>query len=142
MRAYLRADDGAVVYVNGEEVFRLRLPDGPLDPTVFASRTVGSRFEGVYEPFFIPARCLRAGSNVIAVEVHQGGPDSSDVIFDLAVQGIPVQRLRELFAKFDAEAALERIRRDYPLKIFGFPADWRERVEGRFAELGTGDSAD
>lgn len=139
VRAYLRADDGAAVYVNGEEVFRLRLPNGALDATVLASRTVSGSAEATYEPFSIPARFLRVGINVIAVEVHQINADSSDVIFDLAVEEVSARELRAIFANFDAEAALERIRGAYPLKIFGFPADWRERVEVRWS--GHGDTA-
>lgn len=31
LRFEIKVDDGAVVYVNGKELFRVRMPDGPID---------------------------------------------------------------------------------------------------------------
>jgi hypothetical protein len=78
--AHTVIDDGAVVYLNGEEVFRLRMPDG--DPTydTHAARSVGNaQWEG---PFDIPVTKLRDGVNVLAVEVHQINATSSDVVLE------------------------------------------------------------
>ena len=71
-------DDGAVIYLNGAEVFRLGIGTGftPTYDTV-ANRTVG---EAAYEgPFTVPVTNVLAGSNVIAVEVHQVNATSSDI---------------------------------------------------------------
>ena len=80
----LYADDGAVVYINGEEILRLRLPQGvPITPgTVASPKVINAVQEG---PFLIPNVTLDPGANVIAVEVHQESPRSSDVVFGLAI---------------------------------------------------------
>jgi hypothetical protein len=72
-------DDGAVVYINGVEVFRLGMPTGAVSYSTFASRVVDN---AVYEgPFNLPTSELVRGDNVIAVEVHQGSATSSDIVW-------------------------------------------------------------
>src|SRR5207244_3860936 len=76
----LLRDDGAVVYLNGTEVFRSNMPSGTIAFNTLASGT------GEYQSFFttsISPSLLVGGNNVIAVEIHQGAPDSSDISFDL-----------------------------------------------------------
>ncbi len=76
-------DDGAVVYLNGVEVWRIGMPAGPITYTTFASRGIGdAAYEG---PFTIPASSLVAGTNVLAVEVHQNSAGSSDITFGLSL---------------------------------------------------------
>ncbi len=48
----LRADDGAIVYVNGAEVARWNMPSGPIDPATPASATVDSLEEIEFANFF------------------------------------------------------------------------------------------
>ncbi|PYK96358.1 MAG: hypothetical protein DME19_19965 [Verrucomicrobia bacterium] len=70
-------DDGAVVYLNGSEVFRIGMPAGPVAASTPASRSVdAAAYEG---PFDIPSTVLVSGDNVLAVEVHQTSPTSSDI---------------------------------------------------------------
>lgn len=71
-------DDGAVFYINGTEVGRLRVPAGAL-----TWDTVGSNpaTEGAPTRIDMPASALVEGDNVLAVEVHQSGATSSDVAF-------------------------------------------------------------
>ncbi|MGZ8919487.1 MAG: lamin tail domain-containing protein, partial [Limisphaerales bacterium] len=77
-------DDGAVFYLNGQEVFRLGMPAGIPTQTTFANRTTGeATFEG---PFEVPATGLTQGDNVIAVEVHQANAGSSDIVFGSEIQ--------------------------------------------------------
>ncbi|MFP6632813.1 MAG: lamin tail domain-containing protein, partial [Planctomycetota bacterium] len=74
-------DDGAVIYLNGEEVLRLRMPAGEIDSGTFASASVSNAdYEG---PFLVTGNALRRGENLIAVEVHQRTSGSSDVVFGL-----------------------------------------------------------
>ena len=76
-------DDGAVVYLNGAEVLRLRMPDGDVAPDTFARASVGNAsWEG---PFPASTASLRNGTNTLAVEVHQRTSGSSDVVFGLQV---------------------------------------------------------
>ncbi len=78
----LMRDDGAAVYLNGVEVARSNLPPGPLAPDTFALQSAPD--DGtVYEEFPVPAGLLQPGLNVLAVEVHQNSPESSDLSFDL-----------------------------------------------------------
>lgn len=76
-------DDGMIAYLNGQELFRIGMPEGPVDSTVFANRTVSDAvFEG---PFTLPASLLKKGKNVIAVEVHQVNASSSDFVFGMTL---------------------------------------------------------
>ena len=76
-------DDGAVVYVNGVEVFRTNLPSGTISYTTLASAAIFGADESVYVSATVSPAVLVAGVNVIAAEVHQSEPTSSDLSFDL-----------------------------------------------------------
>jgi len=77
-------DDGMVVYLNGPEAYRLGMRDEPVTHNTTAGRTVGNASrEG---PFSLPTGGLVAGDNVLAVEVHQTGSGSSDVVFGLQLE--------------------------------------------------------
>ena len=65
----LHVDDGGVVFLNGHEVHRFNVKDGPLQFGDLASDSV--EVAVVNGPISISPRYLRAGRNVIAVEVHQ-----------------------------------------------------------------------
>ncbi len=84
---WMKRDDGAAVYVNGQEVGRSNLPAGALTPQTLALQTVGFEAERAWVPAVVPARLLRAGENVIAVELHQASAQSSDATLDLRVEG-------------------------------------------------------
>ncbi len=80
-------DDGAVFYLNGSEVYRLRMSGAPGTPVAYGdlatSPAVGNAsYEG---PFSIPFTNLHPGDNVFAVEVHQQLSTSSDVVFGMAL---------------------------------------------------------
>lgn len=81
-------DDGAIVYLNGTEIFRLGMPEaGPITPSTLAARNVSDATqEG---PFVVPATPLRRGENVLAVEVHQIATTSSDLVFGLSLATAP-----------------------------------------------------
>lgn len=78
-------DDGAVVYVNGTEVFRSNLPSGPIDSSTTALATAGGAAESELHRVQFNPSILVTGQNVIAVEVHQASPNSSDLSFDLSL---------------------------------------------------------
>ena len=62
-------DDGAVIYLNGQEVSRLNMPEGPIDfATPAASSVRDAEFTGEVR---LAATQLQVGRNVLAVEVHQ-----------------------------------------------------------------------
>jgi hypothetical protein len=80
----LLRDDGAVVYLNGTELMRDNLPGGAITSTTNAIDFISGGGTLAFHDFTVPAGALRAGDNVITVEVHQA-PDSKDLAFDLAV---------------------------------------------------------
>ncbi len=76
-------DDGAVFYLNGQEVYRLRVPAGPVNYNTLAAPGIGdAAYEG---PYLAPASALVQGENVLAVEVHQQNLTSSDVVFGMTL---------------------------------------------------------
>jgi hypothetical protein len=83
LRLGLVRDDGAAVYVNGVEVLRSNLPAGPLTPATLAPVAIGGADEGAWTEVDVPVSLLTAGTNTVAVEVHQQSAASSDVSFDL-----------------------------------------------------------
>ncbi|MBV9211191.1 MAG: hypothetical protein JOZ52_11205, partial [Acidobacteria bacterium] len=88
----LKADDGAVVYLNGTEVRRVNMPTGATTNATLATRDVAGLQEEVFFPYPLDRRLLRQGRNVIAVEVHQNSPDSDDLSFDLELYANPVSQ--------------------------------------------------
>ncbi len=78
----LRADDGAVVYINGTEVTRVNMPTGAIVDSTLATREVGNPDELLYFVYDLPKSVLQVGQNVIAVEVHQNARAGQDIVFD------------------------------------------------------------
>ena len=76
-------DDGAVVYLNGQEVVRTNLPDGEINYQTKALKPVTGDKENTFYSFEIPSSLLNPGDNSIAVEVHQISKTSADLSFDL-----------------------------------------------------------
>lgn len=76
----LKRDDGAIVYLNGTEVFRSNLPTGTVTAATLASSAIDT---ASYYPAAVSPALLVSGTNVLAVEVHQAGRSSSDISFDL-----------------------------------------------------------
>ncbi len=88
----LRRDDGAVVYLNGQEVVRDNLPQGQLTSETTALSSVTDSDEERFFEFSVDAGLLVEGENVLAVVIHQARPASSDTAFDLelvANTGLP-----------------------------------------------------
>src|SRR6185503_10102053 len=65
--------DGAVFYLNGAEVERVRLPSGEI--TLATPATRGPAVKGQVELAGFPTAPLIVGENVLAVEVHQSSGD-------------------------------------------------------------------
>jgi hypothetical protein len=79
-------DDGAVIYLNGVEVARSNMPaTGTIGYSTLASGTVSGDNKYLVNTFSVPANLLVAGANLLAVEVHQSGATSGDLLFDLSL---------------------------------------------------------
>ncbi|MGI8602229.1 MAG: hypothetical protein ACR2OZ_04435 [Verrucomicrobiales bacterium] len=84
----LLRDDGAVIYINGAEVWRSNMPDsGPI--TYLTPASVNNLDENVWHTDTELPSVLQSGENIIAVEVHQRNASSSDINFDLELIGNP-----------------------------------------------------
>lgn len=86
LNGILRRDDGAIVYVNGQEVFRSNLAAGAVSYTTLA--TLANDDGNTDQPFTIPAAALVNGNNSVAVEIHQNAASSSDISFDMNLQAV------------------------------------------------------
>ena len=76
----LLRDDGAVVYLNGTEVYRSNMPGGAVAYTTLASSAID---DNTYYTATPGTSLLAAGTNVLAVEIHQANGTSSDISFNL-----------------------------------------------------------
>ena len=76
-------DDGAVIYLNGLEVGRQNMPGGSVNYLTLASASVGGESENSFTGIGLNPSNLVAGTNVLAVEIHQAQTNSSDISFDL-----------------------------------------------------------
>jgi hypothetical protein len=74
----LLRDDGAVVFLNGVEIFRSNMDLGPVDYLTPASTAIGGSSETGFFDKTVDPGLLVAGPNLLAVEIHQSGPTSSD----------------------------------------------------------------
>ncbi|MCE2825602.1 MAG: lamin tail domain-containing protein [Verrucomicrobium sp.] len=94
--ASVLVDDGALVFLNGSEVQRLGLDEGTVLPTTQANRGVGNAaWEG---PFPWATTGLKPGTNTLAVEVHQSGTASSDLVWSLLLDAVWRERVRDTVA--------------------------------------------
>ncbi len=78
----LRRDDGAVVYLNGQEVYRDNLPLGPLTATTPALVNITTSEERIFFARTLPPSALRIGTNVLAIEVHHFSTNDTDLSMD------------------------------------------------------------
>jgi len=81
--ARLVYDDAAVVYLNGQELFRVNLTGGAFD---YLTLALGPVEETLMTTVFSPSLLL-VGTNVIAVEMHQQSASSSDISFNFDLAG-------------------------------------------------------
>ena len=82
-------DDGCIVFLNGTQIFTNNMPLPPITANSFASTTVsGATAAQMFWTNTLAASVLQAGNNVLAVEVHQSTAGSSDIAWEMEVQGI------------------------------------------------------
>lgn len=89
---WMLRDDGGVVYVNGTEVFRSSsLPAAPAAITynTYANALGSAPGDNSIDRATLNAGLLVPGNNVVAVEIHQFDPPSSDSSFDFELLGNP-----------------------------------------------------
>ena len=82
----LRRDDGAVIYINGREVFRNNMPTGIILYNTPASSFASDDGSTVLQTI-LPTTNFINGDNVIAAEIHNNSTSSSDITFELELLG-------------------------------------------------------
>lgn len=83
----IQRDDGAVVYLNGTEIYRTNMPSGKIHYNTLAVKALSGADETSYQKVTISTSLLRKGDNVIAVEIHQASASSSDISFNFQLLG-------------------------------------------------------
>ncbi len=84
-------DDGVVVFLNGVEILRSNVRSLPLGPELPAATPLGPFTERDVLVFRAGPDALRAGENVLAVQVHQHWRDSLDLRFDLELGAVTAE---------------------------------------------------
>jgi lysophospholipase L1-like esterase len=86
----LNRADGAVVWLNGQELMRVAMPAGPVSFQTLATTFVGGDPLNTYYPtnLPIPFPFLPVGTNVVAVEVHKYSGSQPNLSFDLELFGL------------------------------------------------------
>ena len=88
LRVKVRRDDGILLYLNGKEILRQHLPDtSTVAWTAYATQEVGGIEEALYYVTEIDPKLLKE-QNVLAAQVHQCNGNSSDLSFDLSMEGL------------------------------------------------------
>ncbi len=82
----LLKDDGAVIYLNGQEIFRSNMPAGIITANTPAYNSISGLQEPDFNQHIINTNLLRAGENVLAIAIHQRNSISSDLSFDLELK--------------------------------------------------------
>ena len=78
--------DGAVYYLNGAEVTRIRMPSGVVS---YATPAAATNFPvGHADIFGIDGNTLQSGTNILQVEVHQAANSSADMVFGLSLTAV------------------------------------------------------
>lgn len=83
-------DDGVVIYLNGAEITRFNMNEGPADFTTLAPGTLGEPVVRIHQVNLgaltnLNPNPLVPGNNVLAASVHNNAASSSDTVFGLSV---------------------------------------------------------
>lgn len=82
----LKRDDGAVVYLNGNEVWRENMPTGTINYSSLAASDASDDGQ-TFLNNTIPSTYFVNGDNYVCIEIHQFTLTSSDVSFDFSLIG-------------------------------------------------------
>jgi hypothetical protein len=107
LSVWLLRDDGAVVYLNGVEVYRNNLPAGAVTYGTKAVRNIEGDEESSFAIHVFPASALVAGPNVLAVEMHQAIGGDADMTFAMFLFGHQIGENQPPSA-FDSFQAVDR----------------------------------
>jgi VCBS repeat-containing protein len=79
-------DDGGVLYINGTEAGRTNNMTGAPVDVPFNYQVEGNINNNSTQTFTLPPTVFEEGTNLLAVQMHQNAPTSSDISFDLRIR--------------------------------------------------------
>ncbi|MBL7935729.1 MAG: DUF839 domain-containing protein, partial [Bacteroidia bacterium] len=85
LKLLLKRDDGAVVYLNGIDVYRNNIISGPVSYSTTAINYVEGADENAWITINLPSSYLVSGDNIVAVEIHKFNKTESDLRFDMQI---------------------------------------------------------
>lgn len=91
IRLTAKYDDGFVIYVNGTEVARANMDGVGSTPSYSDDADDTREYDDGDFVVTIPASSFANGNNQIAVEIHQGSNSTTDIYYDMKLDGIPTQ---------------------------------------------------
>ncbi len=121
-----RVDDGAVFYVNGVEVQRVRMAAAVTITN--SSLTTGqppSSDAIADDTFSIPATAFGLGTNYLAVEVHQSATTSSDIVFGMSLTAVYTNTLSVASSALYTPGAINSVAANLPV----FPPVWLNELQ-------------
>lgn len=83
----VKRSDAVRIFLNGTEVYRFNLPDGPVNARTLARTPVRGSARNAYFPVRIDPALLKQGRNVLAAEVHRAADNRGPVTFDVELNG-------------------------------------------------------
>ncbi len=128
-------DDGAVVWLNGREMYRSNMPSSTISYTTPASTSVGNAAESTFFVTTLTATNAHSGTNVLAVEIHQSAADSSDVSFNLQLDGIGYA-LNTAQPSLLAQNLGGQLRIAWPTSATGYQLYWCPELGGTWQLVG------
>ena len=78
----------STLYLNGTEVFRSNMPNGPVTSLTPALVAISGADESIFIATNANSSLFIEGTNLIAVEFHQSSAASADISFDLVLSGL------------------------------------------------------
>lgn len=124
----LARDDGAIVYINGQEILRSNMPSGLIDHTSYALTPVGGSAERRYHEYPLLTNRLKSGKNTIAVAIHQRLPQSIDMRFDMDLVAVVSNTQGELPTELTTQLSAT------PVSPLAVKLNWVD--DARFDEVG------
>ena len=79
--------DGAVVWLNGREIYRANLLSGPITYTNLATSAMTVYSRHIFYPTNVPVNLPAASTNCLAVEVHLSSTSATALGFDMELIG-------------------------------------------------------
>src|SRR5262249_20084051 len=127
-------DDGAVFYLNGAELYRLRVPANPLATTLATAFPCAPAGDATcLDSFTLPMSSLTnlvVGENVLAAEVHNYNRQSPDITFGLSLDRIePIVRTARIEVGYSGNTIT------LSWDVSGFVLQSADSLEGSWADV-------